>query len=246
MRTLLVSGVLALAACGSADGDAGRLDRDEVLLQVLATGRADTRPDEARMLLGVQTIAPTSGAASRENARKMNAVTAALAALGVKPDDIQTRALTLRRIDYGPERGRFEANNQAEVRLRNLARAGEAVAVATEAGANVLSGPNLAIADPEAAGRSAYAAAFRAARARAETYAEAAGLRVAGVLTIRDAGDGGIPPEPYYGRGVEAPQEAMAVVAPQAAPPPPSPGISPGVTTRQVSVRVDFALADGR
>jgi uncharacterized protein YggE len=57
----------------------------------------------------------------------------------VKPDDLQTRQITLARVDYGPERGRFQANNLVEVRIRDLKRAGEAIAATTEAGANVVS-----------------------------------------------------------------------------------------------------------
>jgi uncharacterized protein YggE len=151
------------------------VDRDEVLLQVLASGRADTRPDQARFTAGVQTIAPSAAAASAGNNEVMSKVAAALERLGVKADDIQTRQITLSRIEYGPQRGRFQANNMVEVRVRDLARAGQAITATTEAGANVLSGPNMTISDPEAASRSAYAQAYKAARARAEAYASAAG-----------------------------------------------------------------------
>ena len=41
----------------------------------------------------------------------------AVEALGVKRDDVQTRQITLARIGYGPNRGRFEANNLIEVRV---------------------------------------------------------------------------------------------------------------------------------
>ncbi|MBW3608038.1 MAG: SIMPL domain-containing protein, partial [Actinobacteria bacterium] len=116
----------------------------------------------------VQTVAATAAAASAGNNDVMNRVSAALERLGIKRNDMQTRQITLSRIDYGPERGRFRANNMVEVRVRNLDRAGEAIAATTEAGANVLSGPNMTVSDPEAASRSAYAAACKAARARAE------------------------------------------------------------------------------
>ena len=43
-----------LAACQPAAPDPRGVDRDETLLTVSATGRADTRPDEARLQLGVQ------------------------------------------------------------------------------------------------------------------------------------------------------------------------------------------------
>jgi uncharacterized protein YggE len=141
----------------------------------------------------------------------------------------------LQRIDYGPNRGRFQASNIVEVRVRDLPKAGEAIAAATDAGANILSGPSLTIADPEAAGRSAYANAYKAARARADAYAEAAGMKVARLLAIRDTGDDGS--RPYYGD---------AVMSAETAAPPPivrAPPVRAGVGTAQVSVRADFALA---
>ena len=240
MRFLPAAMLLCLAGCGAA-GDPQRLGREETLLTVTAAGRADSRPDEARLQLGVQTVAPSAQEASRGNAGKMARVTAALRGFGVRPDDIQTRNLTLGRIDYGPERGRFRADNVVEVTLRDLPRVGEAVAAATDAGANVLGGPDLRVSDREAASRSAYAGAYRAARARAEAYAGAAGLRVARVLAIIDGGEAGVP-IPYAGvanaSGVSVEEAAPPpVVRTQAAP------FSAGMSQQEVRVRVDFALA---
>jgi uncharacterized protein YggE len=222
---------LPLAACDRPPPDARGLQRDEVLVQISASGRAETRPDEARFTAGVSTIAPTAAAASAGNSTAINRVVAALRALGIRPEDVQTRSITLNRLDYGPNRGRFEANNQIEVRVRDLNKAGQAIGAATEAGANVLSGPNLDVADPEAATRAAYAAAYRAARARAESYAEAAALRIDRILAIRDA-------ESHDGPIVA--EEAMDMAArPQAAAPPP---VMAGRNSSEVRIRVDFAL----
>jgi uncharacterized protein YggE len=239
MRSLLptLGLALALAACSKAAPDPRGVARDEVLVQVSASGRADARPDEARFTVGVDTIGATSGAASAQNSATINKVAAALKRLGVKEDDLQTRSITLSRIDYGPNRGRFQANNLIEIKVRDIKRAGEALAAITDAGANVLSGPNLRVSDPENAGRSAYAAAYRNARGRAEAYAQAAGLKVARVLAIRDGGDGGGGPYPYPEEGL---MDAQArTVAPVSAPPP----VQAGISTRQVQIRVDFALA---
>ena len=96
----------------------------------------------------------------------------------MKPDDLQTRNLSLNRIDYGKERGSFRAYNMVEVTLRDMSKVGDAVTAVTEAGANVMSGPDLRVSNREAANRSAYAAAYRAARARAEAYAGAAELKI--------------------------------------------------------------------
>lgn len=235
MRQLvLVAVLLAAAACERAAPDPRGVERGETLLTVTATGRADTRPDEARLQLGVQSDAASAGEASRLNREKMDKVTTALTRLGVKPDDLQTRNISLNRIDYGAERGRFRAYNVVEVTIREMAKVGESVTLVTEAGANVLSGPNLRVADPEAANKSAYAQAYRAARSRADAYAQAAGLKVGRVLAIHDGGE---VPREYSGMDMAA--QSASSPPPVSAPPAP---FSPGMNSSQVRVRVDFAL----
>jgi hypothetical protein len=224
----------ALAACSRAPADPRGVDRDETLLTVTATGRADNRPDEARLQLGVQSVAATAGEASTLNREKMQRVSAALAGLGIKTDDLQTRNLSLQRIDYGPERGRFRAENVLEVTMRDVTKVGEAVTAVTQARANVMSGPDLRVSDRETASRSAYSSAYRAARARAEAYAETAGLEIDRVLGIYDGGEQGIPGPPP-----PPPVSRMSTVDVQSAAPAP---FNPGMNSTEVRVRVDFAL----
>ncbi|MDP9414016.1 MAG: SIMPL domain-containing protein [Pseudomonadota bacterium] len=237
LRVALIMAVsVGLPGCAERADDSRGVARDEVLLQVVATGRTDTRPDEARFSAGLETIAATAAGASAANNEKMNRVVGALQRLGIKGDDLQTQQITMQRIDYGPNRGRFQATNVMEVRVREIGRAGAAIAATTEAGANLFSGPNLTVSDPEAATRSAYAQAYKAARARAEAYASAAGLKVARVLAIRDGGEGG--PASYVGdASVES--AAPAPMARVAMPPP----VRPGLNASEVHVRADFALA---
>ena len=235
-RSVLLLAALSVTACQQSAPDARGVGRDETLLTVTATGRADNRPDEARLQLGVQSIGPSSGEASRLNREKMQRVTDALGRLGVKPDDLQTRNLSLQRIDYGPERGRFRADNIVEVTLRDVSRVGDAVTAVTQAGANVMSGPDLRVSDREKASRSAYAAAYRAARSRAEAYAEAAGLKIDRVLGIYDGGESGVPmppPMPVAPPSVRTMNVEQASAAP----------FNPGINTTEVRVRVDFALS---
>ena len=229
---LIASLCAPLAACDTPPPDARGLQRDEVLVQISASGRTETRPDEARFIAGVSTVAPNAAAASAGNSEAIGRVVAALRGIGIRPEDVQTRSITLNRLDYGPNRGRFEASNQIEVRVRDVNKAGEAIGAATGAGANVLSGPDFDVADPEAASREAYAAAFRAARGRAEAYAVAAGLRIDRVLAIRDlrADDGQI---------VAMEPQALGDAAQAVRPPP----VMPGRSGSEVRIRVDFALA---
>ncbi|HEV2567216.1 SIMPL domain-containing protein [Sphingomonas sp.] len=239
MRALFLLPLLVLApACQERRPDPRGVDRDETLLTVAATGRADARPDEARLQLGVNSLGPSAAEASRANREKMERVAAVLSRLGVKPDQMQTRNMSLQRIDYGADRGRFRAENLIEVRMRAMDRVGEAIAAVTDAGANVVSGPELRVSDREGSSKSAYAAAYRAARSRAEAYAGAAGLKVQRVLAIYDGGEGYAPPPMMRGMAVDA-------VAQTAAPPPVAAvPFSPGVNTTEVRVRVDFALGE--
>lgn len=234
--TLAAGTAALLSGCGERKPDPRGLDRDETLLSVSATGEAESVPDEAGIEIGVEAYAANAQAASAAVAKKGEAIAAALAGFGVAAKDIQTRNLSISRVEYGKFKGQFQASNILGVRMREVAKAGEAVAAATDAGANVLSGPNLRIADIEKANRGAYIAAYRAARTRAEAYAEAAGMEISRVLTIRDGGVGGVP-MPYE---MDAMAEQSARAAPVNAAPPPV--IRPGTSRVSVSVQVDFAL----
>ena len=91
MRThALLPLILCAAACDRAAPDPRGVDREETLLTVTATGRADARPDEARIQLGVQSDAATSGEASRLNREKMERFQPALDKLQYDPTKYKT------------------------------------------------------------------------------------------------------------------------------------------------------------
>ncbi|KMS51428.1 hypothetical protein V474_04125 [Novosphingobium barchaimii LL02] len=205
------------------------------MLTVTGTGRAEATPDQALFTAGLSSIAADAQAASARNAETMNKITAALARLDIPARDIQTRNLSVNRIDYGANKGRYEASNSVAVRVRDNKRVSEALAAVTAAGANIVSGPNLSVADPEKANLGAYGTAYKAARAKADAYAAAANLRVTRVLAISDGGQGGYMPQMA---DMEARIAAPPTVVPQAAPP-----VMAGTNMNIVTVRVDFALA---
>ena len=225
--------ILALAGCGRAGPD-HRLGKAETLLTVVGSGHADAAPDEAAFVIGVTAIGASAAEASRLDNEKMQKVMASLRSLGVAQDKIQTRSLTLERIDYGADRGKYRANNSVSARMNAGGKVGEVVVAATQAGANLLSGPTLTVSDPARAGAASTVAAYKAARARADAYAAAAGLHVERVLAIRDGGQQSIIDV--------AETRMMAQAAPVSAPPPPPP-FSPGMNRSDASVTVDYALA---
>ena len=223
-----------LAACsgGHEKLDPRGVDHDETLLSVSATGQAEMRPDMASFTAGMSTIRPDAKAATAANAEAMDKLVAALEKQGVEEKDIQTQNVSVNRIDWGPNKNKFEAINQVSVRVRKVNAASAAIGAATDSGANILSGPSLTQSDPEKAKLSGYSAAYKAARAKAEAYASAAGMTVSRVLTIRDGGVGSEPmPYEYAGDAV------ARTVSPTSAPP-----IRTGTDIQTVSVTIDFAL----
>ena len=245
-KAIIVATLPLLAACAEKDEDVRGVTHDETLLSVSASGEAETRPDQAQFEAGIQTWAGTARGASDAANTRIAKVVAALKALGIEEKDIQTRNVGVGRIEWGDRKGQYQASNTVTVTVRDVARAGPAVTAVTEAGANVMSGPNLRMSDPEAAANSAYAAAYKAARKRAQAYADAAGMEISRVLYIRDAG--GSQGNRYF-------QAAVPMAPPP--PPPASPAsmnysrpesmdqtgaVMTGQTTSSVTVQVDFAL----
>ncbi len=234
MRIISIVPILALSACGGGNGnpDPRGVDHDETLLSVSATGQSETRPDMATFSAGLSTIRADAKQATAGNAEAMDKLVAALEKQGVEEKDIQTQNVSVNRIDWGPNKNKFEASNQVSVRVRKVDNASAAIGAATGAGANILSGPNLSQSDPEKGKLSGYGAAYKAARAKANAYADAAGMQVSRILTIRDGGQVENGPQPYYEAAA-----AAADAAPSAGPP-----IRAGTDIETVSVTIDFAL----
>lgn len=238
---LVMSAPLALAACGGSASDPRGVDRAETLLSVSASGDAEARPDEAFFLVGVENFGRDGETACTANRADIAELLAALKAAGVPEKDIQTRAVNIARIDWGDRKGQYQASNTVAVTVRDIAKADAAITAATKAGANIMSGPELRMSDPEATANSAYAVAYANARKRAEAYAEAAGMEVSRVLYIRDAG--GMQGNRFFAGAQATARDAMIDMAEEAAPPPPV-SIMPGQTTSSVTVQVDFALRE--
>ena len=237
-----LAGALVLAACGETPYDPRGVDREETLLSVSATGEAETRPDEARFQAGVNNWAASARAASDANAEDIREIVAALRAAGVAENDIQTRNVGVQRIDYGDRRGQYQASNIVAVTVREVDRTGEVISAVTDGGANIVSGPDLRVAEPEKAANTAYGAAYKAARARAEAYAEAAGMEISRVLTIRDMG--GAQGNRYLPGAVPVAPPPPPIATDVAMARPESGGgmVMAGQTTSAVAVQVDFAL----
>lgn len=166
---------------------------DGTLLDVSAEGSTTRVPDLALIQAGVITQAASAADAMQQNSARMATVIAALRKAGVAERDLQTAVISLNPVyrnedNQPPVITGYQASNQLTVRFRDVARSGAILDTLVRQGANNISGPNLTLEKPEAAMDEARADAVRKARARAELYARAAGLRVDRILAISESG----------------------------------------------------------
>ena len=170
-------------------------------LDIVAEGEVDRQPDLVTIGAGVVTQAATASEALAENARRMTATVAALRRAGVADRDIQTSSINLNpQYRYGenvpPVITGYQASNQVSVRFRDVKRSGAILDTLVAQGANQINGPSFALDQPDAALDEARVQAIAKARARAELYAKAAGLRVGRILSIREGDAAAPPPQP--------------------------------------------------
>lgn len=206
------------------------------VLEVSAEGRTTRVPDLATIRAGVVSQAPTAAAALSDNAQRMARVIAALKRAGVAERDVATSTVGLapqyRYADNQPPTiTGYQATNSVAIRFRDVARAGTILDALVAQGANQIDGPNLSIDKPDAALDEARTDAVKRARAKADVYAAAAGLRVVRMVSISEAGQDAGGPEPVR------PMMMMRVQA-EAAPT----QIAPGEKDVTVTLSVRFLL----
>ncbi len=200
---------------------------------VSGTGRVAVQPDVADLRLGIAISRPTVRDARAAAAEAMTAVLAAIEGAGVARADVRTTLLSVApRYDYrdneGPRLVGYDLANVVEVTVRELDALGSVIDGALEAGATSLDGLSFRLDDPREAERTARTSAVAVARSRAEVLAAAAGVTIAGVADIVEAGPPSAGPMPKAAR--------MALAADSATP------VEAGTTEIAVSVTVTFRI----
>ncbi len=173
---------------------------------IVVSGEATVRriPDLAVVALSV-TIRDRKLDAARERANaRASAILAHVRDLGIPDADVQAPSLTVQpTYDYArgtPRITGYEAARPMTVRIRDVALLGPLLDAIVDDGATQVHGTRMDLADEEAAGREALAAAFAVARERATAVAESAGLTLGAPLRIEE--DRGGPPMPVGEMGM--------------------------------------------
>ena len=230
------------------------------LLTVSAEGKSFREPDMAVFSAGVTTQGDSAAAALADNSRAMSQVIAALKRAGIAERDIQTSNLSIQPIYADPNRDAmmaarmsgqpyvppppeqrvptiigYQAMNNVSVRQRDLKDFGKVIDTLAAAGANQINGPMFQMDKPDPALDEARLDAVKAARARAELYANATGLRIVRILSITEGGGYYGPPPVVFARG--------GMMEASAPPPPPPAPVQPGELQMTTQVTVLYELA---
>lgn len=215
----LAAAALALPAVADAhDASSGPVvAAGNAVLTVSAEGRSTRKPDLAVFTAGVTSSGKSAGEALSANAADMSRVIAALKRAGIADKDIQTSNLSLNPVyadmsrqpaspleQQVPQIIGYQVSNQVTVRQRNLADFGKTIDTLVSSGANQVNGPSFSMDEPDGALDEARVEAMKKARARANLYARAAGMKVLRILSISESGGYSPQPPVMYARAAMA------------------------------------------
>lgn len=236
---ILVLG-LALAACNAAmptqaAAPAQQSGTAAGGITVVGQGTAYGQPDQATVIVGVDTFAPTVAEATSQNQATLDSVMAALDAQGIAAEDIQTTNYSLYAEQIYGEKGPegiagYRVSNQVNVKIRDISKVGDVLGAVTEAGANAIYGVNFSVADPAALEAEARAVAMADAEKRAQSLAELGNVTLGDIVIISEVVGQPVMPLAMGGGGYAMEMAASA------------PGISPGQLSYQVQVQVTYAI----
>jgi uncharacterized protein YggE len=169
-------------------------------------GSASAAPDIAVLTSGVVSQGDTARAALDANTAAMQKLIASLKGASIEAKDIQTSGFSVQpryvysqRNDGQQEPPRivgYEVRNNVTVRVRDLSKLGAILDSAVTEGSNQIDGLSFDVPNKTALLNEARKKAFADARAKAELYAEAAGVKLGRLRDLSEQGGAYPPPRP--------------------------------------------------
>jgi len=230
LATVLVLALL-VSACGPTSNQNVRT------LSVSGSGDAFLAPDIAYIYIGVHTENATAAEAVTENTAQTEKLMQAIRDFGIDEKDIRTTNFSIYPMDrYDPATGlpsgekTYAVDNTVYVTVRELAKLGDLLDTAVQAGANTINSVQFDVAEKDEALKQARADAVKDAESQAQALAQAAGLSLGEIQSISFVDAQPYPIFDGKGGGGMAVDQAAAVP------------IQPGQLTFTVSVNVTYNL----
>lgn len=176
------------------------------VISISGLGEVKTPPDMATISTGVTSEAVSAKDALAKNNVAMAAVIAALKNAGISEDDIQTSGFSVSpKYPAYPQAQRivgYTVSNNVTAHVKNLKNLGPILDTLVQSGSNQIGGISFGIDEPKAVLNEARKKAVADARAKAELYAEAAGVSLGRVVQISESSTI-TPPMPMMRMAVE-------------------------------------------
>jgi uncharacterized protein YggE len=173
-------------------------------ISVSETGEVYAKPDLAITTFSVLTEALTVAEAMESNTQKMNAVIEAVKAEGVEDKDLKTTNFSINPryeyygvSSYYPSGNRvlagYEVSQSLQVKIRDLAKVGKIVQIATEKGSNQSGDLQFTIEEQDALKQQAREEAIAKAKTKAQNLAQSLGVKLVRITNFSESGE-----MPYY------------------------------------------------
>lgn len=191
LKFLTVLGVIAIVIVALVF--MGQKNEPQNQFSVSATGKVFARPDIANINIGLKTeIKKTAAEAVKENTDKMNTIIRALKELEIEEKDIQTTNYFLNPVyDWTETTGQrlkgYEVSQNVTVKIRELEKIGETIAMTTAKGANQVGNISFTIDDEFALRNEARDKAIQKAKEKAEQIVAATGMKLGKIVNVYES-----------------------------------------------------------
>jgi len=184
-------------------------------LTVTGQGSISVVPDMATVNIGVTTTSDSVAMAQTENSATMQRVLTAIKRLGIEDKDITTAYYSInpqynydqaQPVIYG-----YQVMNTVKVTLRDIDKIGELLEKATTAGANTADSIIFGSSKADELYSMALEEAYTAAKAKGEVLADAAGMKIKGLVSVSDSSSISSPMDVRYAMADAASSIAVPV-----------------------------------
>lgn len=191
---ILVAGIVAtllVNAYTNSSSVSGNYPRE---ISVSAQGKSIVKPDIAVVQLGYTNEGQDSATVITENNDKMKAVSDEVKKLGVEEKDIHTVNYNFSpKYNWTEGRGNFvdgyTLTQEIEVKIRDFTKINDIMQKASEAGVNVINQLTFSVDDPQKAKEVAMKEAVTKAKSKAQSIANASGLRLGRLVNVYEDGN---------------------------------------------------------
>jgi uncharacterized protein YggE len=171
-------------------------------ISVSGTGEIYTKPDLAITTFSVKTEAKTVAEAMVENTEKMNDIIASMKEQGIEEKDLKTTSFNIypryeyerdeSSLIYPPPSKRvlvgYEIYQSLQVKIRDMAKIGDIIQAATDAGANETGGLQFTIDKEDEFEKQAREEAIKEAQDKARALASQLGVRLVRITNFQEGG----------------------------------------------------------